>query len=191
MQTSFIFNDHDSTRMNGVRESQSVVSDMSLREQKGEHQLLNRQRKHIALDNKLDGDKLDDELLLQNITEMIKAGLPIVQFPESQIIIDEELLKEGKTSEPTGTHIDNVSGAISQELRGTLYNRVSKNPSLYHDKVERDKYFAGSEWQSISFHQGCWICNSNKIIDRVNKKNQSGYMAVRGSGTGGFKQENN
>ena len=63
-----------------------------------------------------------------------------------------------------------MKGGISDDLRGTLYNRVSFNPELYQDRVERDKYFADSKWLSISYQTGCWICNASKIIDRVNKK---------------------
>mmetsp|Transcript_2978 Transcript_2978/g.3973 ORF Transcript_2978/g.3973 Transcript_2978/m.3973 type:complete len:81 (-) Transcript_2978:88-330(-) len=54
-------------------------------------------------------------------------------------------------------------------MRGTLYNRLSATPSLFHDKVERTKFFSTSRWQSVSQLSGCWICNSKKIIERSGK----------------------
>ena len=104
---------------------------------------------------------------------MIKAELPIVSFPESQLIIDDKLLKEAKNDTQVGVQMENLKGGIAEDLRGTLYNRVSHQPHLYSDRVEREKYFNDSKWLSISYHTGCWICNSSKIIDRVNKKNQN------------------
>ena len=35
------------------------------------------------MDQKLDKDEIEQDLLLKNITEMIKADMPIVSFPES------------------------------------------------------------------------------------------------------------
>lgn len=45
-------------------------------------------------DKKLDKDIVDIDLCLQNIGEMIKAKMPIVQFMDSQEIIDKEQLKD-------------------------------------------------------------------------------------------------
>ena len=127
------------------------------------------------MDQKLDKDEIDQDLLLRNITEMIKAELPIVSFPESQLIIDDKLLKEKKNDTQVGVQMENLKGGIAEDLRGTLYNRVSYQPHLYSDRVEREKYYAESKWLSISYHTGCWICNASKIIDRVNKKNQEEF----------------
>ena len=49
-----------------------------------------------SLDQKLDKDEIDEDLLLRNISEMVKANMPIINFPESQLIIDNEILKEKK-----------------------------------------------------------------------------------------------
>jgi len=46
------------------------------------------------MDQKLDKDIIDSKLVIENIDEMISAKLPIVQFMDSQEIIDEELLKD-------------------------------------------------------------------------------------------------
>ncbi len=94
-----------------------------------------------------------------------------MQFPESQTIIDAELLRE-KNEETNNVNDANVAGGISEDLRGTLYCRISNNPALYHDKVERDKFFANSSWLSVSNEVGCWICNSSKITERATKKAQ-------------------
>ena len=144
-----------------------------LHEARGGHFLRN--NKNQQLDEKLDKDEIDENLLIKNINEMVKASMPILTFSESQMIIDEELLKENKNDQKVGNQMENVKGGIAEELRGTLYNRISHNPTLYHDRVERDKYFANSKWLSISYHTGCWICNASKIIDRINKKNQAAF----------------
>ena len=72
-----------------------------------------------------------------------------MQFPESQTIIDAELLKD-KKEEKNNVNDAHVKGGISENIRGTLFCRISNNPALYHDKVERDKYFATSRWLSVS-----------------------------------------
>ena len=78
------------------------MSDLSVNDQRGNHNLVNRRNRSSTLDQKLDKDEIDQDLLLRNITEMIKAELPIVSFPESQIIIDEKLLKEKKNDAQVG-----------------------------------------------------------------------------------------
>jgi len=82
--------------------SHNKISDLSINEQRGNHNLMNRRSKGTTLDNKLDKDEIDQDLLLRNITEMIKAELSIVSFPESQLIVDDKLLKEAKTDTVVG-----------------------------------------------------------------------------------------
>jgi len=100
------------------------------------------------------------------------AKQPIVEFMESQEIIDADLLKDGLHG---GRHIigvqtDNVEGGLADSMRGTLYNKLSTTPKLFHDKVERTKFFSTSQWLSVSHMAGCWICNSKKIMDRSEKR---------------------
>ena len=98
---------------------------------------------------------------------MIAANLPIVQFMESQEIIDSELLKEHMPNDNiTNVSIDGGEHGLTDELRGTLYNKLSNEPTLFHDKVERTKFFSTSQWLSVSHLAGCWICNSKKIMER-------------------------
>lgn len=68
---------------------------------------------------------------MMNINEMVKANMAIVQFPESQVIVDKELLKEKKTDQQRIIKMENLKGGIAEDLRGTLFNRVSHNPTLY------------------------------------------------------------
>ena len=105
-----------------------------------------------------------------NINEMVKADLPLIKFPESQMLIDADLVKESKTNQDNDGPEQTNRGTIEESNRGTLYTRISSNPTLFQDKVEIAKWFGASKWLSISRHTGCWICNSNKIIDRVSKK---------------------
>mmetsp|Transcript_35191 Transcript_35191/g.43028 ORF Transcript_35191/g.43028 Transcript_35191/m.43028 type:complete len:113 (+) Transcript_35191:473-811(+) len=58
------------------------------------HYLKNRDTTTGFMDQKLDKDIIDSKLVIENIDEMISAKLPIVQFMDSQEIIDEELLKD-------------------------------------------------------------------------------------------------
>ena len=90
--------------------NEDIQSDLSINEQRGNHNLVNRRNKGATLDQKLDKDEIDQDLLLRNITEMIKAELPIVSFPESQIIIDEKLLKEKKNDAQVGVQMENLKG---------------------------------------------------------------------------------
>lgn len=60
---------------------------------RGAHYLKNMQSSG-GMDNKLDRDTLDHDLVIENITQMIDAKLPIVQFMDSQEIVDAELLKD-------------------------------------------------------------------------------------------------
>ena len=100
---------------------------------------------------------------------MVKADMPLIKFPESQMLIDADLLKETKVTQDDGPEQSN-RGTIEESNRGTLYTRISPTPKLFQDKVEIAKWFGASKWLSISRHTGCWICNSNKIIDRASKK---------------------
>ena len=114
------------TDADGNRESMLTNNDYELNPMRGGETLNN--RKHTAaLDNKLDNDEIDQELLIRNINEMVKANMPIVQFPESQSIVDRELLKE----KHMGIKMENLKGGIAEDLRGTLYNRVAHNPNLF------------------------------------------------------------
>ena len=158
------------------REDESVnLSDRSqlnvgLFEQRGFDFQMNHYQKS-KLDNKMDCDEINESHTVQNITEMIKAQLPILQFKESQQIIDEDLLRERMAeAHIVGAQQESVQGGINEELRGTLYTRLSKNPKLFYDKVERAMYFSESDWQSVSSLHGCWICNSNKILDAFSKR---------------------
>ena len=65
------------------REGEDKMSDLSVNEQRGNHHLTNRRSRGATMDQKLDKDEIDQDLLHRNITEMIKAGMPIVSFPES------------------------------------------------------------------------------------------------------------
>ena len=100
---------------------------------------------------------------------MVEADLPLIKFPESQMLVDADHVKETKINPDDGPEVSN-RGTIDESERGTLYNRISQNPKLFKDKVEIAKWFGASPWLSISRHTGCWICNSNKILDRLNKK---------------------
>ena len=86
------------------------------------------------------------------------------------MLIDADHVKESKNNQDDNGPELNNRGTIEESNRGTLYNRISPTPKLFADKVEIAKWFGTSKWLSISRHTGCWICNSNKIIDRVNKK---------------------
>lgn len=132
---------------------------------RGAHYLKNMQSSG-GMDNKLDRDTLDHDLVIENITQMIDAKLPIVQFMDSQEIVDAELLKDPTQDQIAGLQLEAVTGGLAEELKGTLYCRLSPNPALFHDKVERTKFFSSSRWQSISQLSGCWICNAKKIIER-------------------------
>ena len=81
--------------------------------------------------------------------------------------MDAELLTEAPAENLIiGVQGAQVQGGIADERRGTLYNRLSNNPILFHDKVERTKFFSSSKWRSVSHLAGCWICNNKKIIER-------------------------
>ena len=129
-------------------------------------------KNHPRLDSKLDRDIIKEKDLVANVTEMVKANMSFISFPESQTLIDAELLKEQSNEQRHTPPIESVDGSISQQLLGTLYNRISHKPSLFHDKVERNKYFADSKWLSISHHKGCWVTNASKIMNRASKKVQ-------------------
>lgn len=59
------------------------------------------------MDQKLDKDEIDEDLQLRNISEMVKANMPIINFPESQMIIDVEILKE-KRIDQRGVEMENI-----------------------------------------------------------------------------------
>ena len=80
--TSFVYADADEVN-NEVNIQRSIESDLSLMEQRGHHNLINRKRKGDTMDTKLDKDEVDQDLTVRNINEMIKAKLPIIEFPES------------------------------------------------------------------------------------------------------------
>lgn len=69
--------------------------------------------------------------------------------------------------------MEHIEHGIQEEKRGTLYYRLSNNPKLYTDKVERENYYSDSKWLSVSHHIGCWICNSTKVIQKVSKAFQT------------------
>ena len=62
--------------------------------------------------------------------------------------------------------MEKIEGGIADNLRGTLYVRLSNKPQLFHDKVERTKFFSDSPWLSVSQMAGCWICNNKRIFSR-------------------------
>ena len=141
--------------------------DQAVIAQFGKYQLQN--QRYVLMDQYLDKDTIDEEQIIKNIKEMVEADLPLIKFPESQILIDADHVKETKIN-PEEDVPESNRGTIDESERGTLYNRISQNPKLFKDKVEIAKWFGTSPWLSISRHTGCWICNSNKIYDRLNKK---------------------
>lgn len=77
------------------------ANDIALHEARVGENLINRRRGE-ALDVKLDNDEINQNLLIKNINELVKANMPIISFPESQMIIDDELLKQTKNETSSG-----------------------------------------------------------------------------------------
>ena len=107
---------------------------------------------------------------------MFEADLPLIKFPESQILVDADHVKETKINPEGDGPEQSNRGTIEESERGTLYNRISQNPKLFRDKVEIQKWFGTSQWLSVSRHTGCWISNANKILDRLDKKKPEAVM---------------
>ena len=59
---------------------------------------------------------------------MVKADMPLIKFPESQMLIDADLVKESKTGQDNGEPEQSNRGTIEESNRGTLYTRISHNP---------------------------------------------------------------
>ena len=55
-------------------------------------------QRFALMDKHLDNDMIDDQQIIMNINEMVKADLPLIKFPESQMLVDADLVKEAKTS---------------------------------------------------------------------------------------------
>ena len=83
MESANSFAVSDFAALTAKREGEDKMSDLSVNEQRGHHHLTNRRSRGATLDQKLDKDEIEQDLLLRNITEMIKADMPIVSFPES------------------------------------------------------------------------------------------------------------
>ena len=66
-------------------------------EQRGDHILGNHRNKDNNLDKFLDSGEPDQELLIENINEMFKANMSVVSFPQSQNIINAEVLRQIQT----------------------------------------------------------------------------------------------
>ena len=62
---------------------------------------------------------------------MVKADLPLIKFPESQMLIDADLVKESKTNQDNDGPEQNNRGTIEESNRGTLYTRISSTPTLF------------------------------------------------------------
>ena len=88
------------------------------------------------MDQYFDKDTIEEQQIIKNIQEMVEADLPLIKFPESQILVDAVHVKETKFNpEDYGPEQSN-RGTIEESERGTLYNRISHNPKLFKDKVE-------------------------------------------------------
>ena len=75
---------------------------------------------------------------------MVEADLPLIKFPESQILVDAVHVKETKFNPEDDGPEQSNRGTIEESERGTLYNRISHNPKLFKDKVEISKWFGTS-----------------------------------------------
>ena len=86
--------------------------------------------------------------------------MPIIQQPESQCIIDADIIVDKPKREDAHVIADNEM--MHNARLGTLYTRLAPRPTLYSDKGAREQLFVGSKWQSISADVGCWITNASK-----------------------------
>lgn len=96
---------HESINISEVEAQLSVVpsaNDLDLHEARGGGDNLTNRKRGDAQDVKLDKDEIDQNLLIKNINELVKANMPIISFPESQIIVDEELLKQAQKETSSG-----------------------------------------------------------------------------------------
>jgi len=75
----------------------SIYSDLTVNEQRGNNVLANHRHKGDFMDKFLDSGETDQELLVKNIEEMFKANMTVISFPQSQNIINVEVLKQVKT----------------------------------------------------------------------------------------------
>ena len=109
------------------------------------------------------------ERIFANILGLKDSHSQVVKGPVAQSIVDAESLGQRTVIES-----ENPANSLAQQQVGTLYTRISRDPTLYGNRDQVEDLFKNCPWVSVSTVEGCWICQSAHLrLKEVQRHSQA------------------